>query len=531
VPKKEHQILGFHGGINDSSDPKDIEDIEFREADGVSVHNIGRVVGIGNNGTALTGLSNITNDINKGYGLYYFSTDKDSSGGQFAEDWLAIYSNADHKVKFYYRDKNDLDDNGTLTPAIASALEITFASPGIKPNFYFADGALRIGDANLVKSSKWHGYVDSILFQTDNSGDGDNVLNIKKWVNVDQRLRGFDELFGNANLKLVNADTHNLGENSSNNTGTLIGNLSSSSDGDANGRKLILAYWTGDSGDGQWSGTYQFAACPVYIGDQEGPISVFPTTLNFHNHQVVFQVHIPISDDTDLAIGQSQELADNQNLLTGSADTSPTVVVNPLGDDRIIGINFYFRSAADDEWTFLMNTDLLEGGPNYWGIFAQSHHNYGIFAGTLTIMVGTSPNDDLEFVNAAGTAQTTGSAGSKTVPSFLDCFLNVTIDNDNSAIGFTGRYGFIRVWGGYISPVWLNADSDGNPIPLATTDPNDVYKVPIVTPGEGTREFMAELLDENFTVIKQSDKETITVTDGGNEPPPDYETTTQGQDF
>ena len=62
-------------------------------------------------------------------------------------------------------------------------------------------------------------------------------------------------------------------------TGTLIGALSSTSDGDVNGRKLFLSYWKGLAEDGSWNGTYQFAATPVYMGDQEGPISIFPTTL------------------------------------------------------------------------------------------------------------------------------------------------------------------------------------------------------------------------------------------------------------
>ena len=49
------------------------------------------------------------------------------------------------------------------------------------------------------------------------------------------------------------------------------------------------------------------------------------------------------------------------------------------------------------------------------------------------------------------------------------------------------------------------------------------YSVPIVTPGEGGREFKVDLLDENFTVVKESDKITVNVTDSGQEPPPEYE--------
>jgi|TARA_R110001583_G_scaffold4084_1_gene24407 hypothetical protein len=513
VPKKEHQILGFHGGINDNSDPKDIEDVELREADGVSVHKLGRLVSMGNTGTGLTNLTNTSYDIKKGYGLHFFSTDKDKDGANNPEDWLAFYSNVDHKVKFYYRDKSIYDGGSDEDPNVSS-LEVHFTGGTIKPNYYFADGALRIGDATFSQSSKWHGFVDSILFQTDNNGATNNVLGINKWVSSNQRLRGFDELLGNGNLKLVNSDTTNLGAADSNATGTLIGALSSTSDGDVNGRKLFLSYWKGLAEDGSWNGTYQFAATPVYMGDQEGPISIFPTTLNFKDNQVVFQVHIPIGT------GGGSAIADDANLLGG--------FTNPLGDERIIGVNFYFRSSGDEDWKFLMNTDLLEGGPNHWSKFVQSEFSHGIFDGTMTIMTGTSPNDDLQFVDASGNAVTSGSAGSKLAPSYTDCFLRVVLDNNNTN-GFTSRYGFIRVWGGYVSPVWLNADSSGNPIPLATSGSNDTYDVPIILPGEGTREFMVELLDENFTVIKQSDKETMSITDSGKEPPPDYETTIQGE--
>jgi hypothetical protein len=56
-------------------------------------------------------------------------------------------------------------------------------------------------------------------------------------------------------------------------------------------------------------------------------------------------------------------------------------------------------------------------------------------------------------------------------------------------------------------------------LPLTTA----TYAVALTTPGEGGREFMVELLDENFTVIKASDKVNITITDSGAEPPPTYD--------
>ena len=495
MPKREHQLLGFHGGINDNSDPKDIEDIELREADGVSVHKLGRLVGIGSNGSALSGLSNVDNDIKKSYGLHFFSTDRDKDGAFNAEDWISYYSNSDHKVKFYHRGK------ASGSAGTESALAITFDGT-ITPNYYFADGALRIGDSTFSQSSKWHGFIDSILFQTDNTGATNNVLGINKWINTNQKLQGFDDLLGNANLKLVLSEDHLLGSDDVN-ANAMAGNLSNTNTGNANGRKLILSYWTGESEDGQWNGTYQFAATPLYVGNQEGPISVFPTTVNFYNNQVSFQVHIPI--------GTSNNPADDADLLGG--------ITNPLGDERIIGINFYFRSSAQDDWKLLMTTDLLEGGPNYWAIHDAADEKDGIFEGSVTKVDG---DGDIRFVTntSDGDATTAGNQGSRTIPSYKNCLLKVTVANTNYNNGFADRYGFIRVWGGHTSPVFLNAKPDGTPIPL--NDATEDYYVPITIPGIGTREFMAEILDENFTVLAQSTKATMEVTDSGQEPPPDY---------
>ena len=116
MSKREHKLVAFHGGLNDNSDPKDILDEEMRKADGVSSSRIGRLVTAGNIGGALSSLSDITNTLKQGSGLFYFSTDRDSAEGLNPEDWLAIYDSADdvNKIKLYYRDKSDLDNDGTL---------------------------------------------------------------------------------------------------------------------------------------------------------------------------------------------------------------------------------------------------------------------------------------------------------------------------------------------------------------------------------------------------------------------------------
>ena len=84
MPKQEFKILGFHGGINDNTDSKDIRDIDMPEANGVSTSKIGKLIGIGNLDTALTGLAtsdNVAVDIEPGYGLFQSTFDYASGGG------------------------------------------------------------------------------------------------------------------------------------------------------------------------------------------------------------------------------------------------------------------------------------------------------------------------------------------------------------------------------------------------------------------------------------------------------------------
>ena len=62
-------------------------------------------------------------------------------------------------------------------------------------------------------------------------------------------------------------------------------------------------------------------------------------------------------------------------------------------DDRIIGINWYFRRDANDDWVLLQYTDLLEGDKYYWGEYNTTDHStYGIFSGTLNIKSGNDLN-------------------------------------------------------------------------------------------------------------------------------------------
>ena len=531
MPKREHKILEFHGGINNSTDPKDIQDDELREADGVSIHRIGRLVGIGNLDSALTGLAtsdNVAVDIEPGFGLHYFSTDYENGEANTPEDWLAIYDKDGDRMRFYYRDKD-----GT-SPSF-SGNQITYGSDNnIKPNFYYADGLLRIGDASFSQPSKWFGYLKQSLYWTDESGQDSNLHDIHKWTNGNQKLQSLEELLGD-DISIFDAS-------SAGPDATEIGNGST--------KKLILSYWTNDGGE--WNGNYIFGVTPIYQGEQEGPISQIydnyvdkvEAVLPLYNNEVIFQGYIPMG--TSSSVG---------------ADTE-----HRLGDDRIIGLNWYFKEQGTEDWILLMNTDLKEGGRHFWKAYrSDTESTYGYWTGAtvddsggdesvsdgVDILYNSgTPNSAIAFydtVSSNGTASGTNwmTADGTSAPytdynvnttgrAYDNVYIKVKLKNTNANGWYERdantsiiRKGFLRVWGGAVSPLHVNSvvNSSGNTvnIPLKTGD-WDTYYIPIVLPGLGTdREFRIEVLDENFTVIGDSGIETMTITEGNKVKPDDYE--------
>ena len=127
-----------------------------------------------------------------------------------------------------------------------------------------------------------------------------------------------------------------------------------------------------------------------------------------------------------------------------------------------------------------------------------------------------------------GAWEGTGSGTSQAGQSYYNVHLRVKLNNSNIT-GFDDRYGFLRVWGGAISPLYVNTVSEAK-IPLKTgiggtpgTD-WDTYYIPMTLPGLGTdREFRVQVLDENFTVIADSGIETMTIEQSDKVAPGDYE--------
>ena len=79
MPKRVYRITGFHGGINNGSDPKDISDIELGDANDVMVDKVGRISMMGGAPTLTS--SSIGAGVIRGRGLFTFASDYSGADG------------------------------------------------------------------------------------------------------------------------------------------------------------------------------------------------------------------------------------------------------------------------------------------------------------------------------------------------------------------------------------------------------------------------------------------------------------------
>ena len=599
MANKAEKIVAFHGGLNDNTDPKDIAPDELSSANDCSVSRVGRIGVLGGAGTVFSNLDGADIKPVKDYGMFYFSTDNDKDGRMKSEDWLSLYNSDDGNMHFYYRDKM----TASPVPDLSNIIDSSFVESGnastAEPSFYLADGILRYsnGDYNSASNNRVHQFIDRQFFQQDTAtahltttgtwsiinptvtglasdtglkvgdiatGTGipvdtavteitsataiilsnvpgiaaidgtikffNSALVIRQgWVHSDQQLKSFTDL--GIGLGVDNSQDEGPDDTS------LTSNLG----------KITLSYWT--SGDGQWNGSFQYAASPIYHQGGVGPLREFGTSVNFYKNKVSFQLHI-------------------------SRTASVSSSTHPFGDDRIIGTRILFRSHGSDKWHKLKDFDLLKGGKFNWkGYDGASDKAKGIFDGNIgditiaqTSLSGYTLscyyNDASSTINHAEDSsivnglkvtgddipsntiitailtltsfsiapKTTSDASSYGSPatltfdavssskqSFRETTATFTVTNNAS--GFTGRQGFLRLWGPHNEPIWKNINTDGSLIPLTTA----THVLTITTPGEGTREFQAELLDESFAVVATSSKQKIVIADSGNSPPPTYD--------
>jgi len=462
MPKRVHKFARFEGGLNENSDPRDIADNELTKSDNTVVDELGKLRLIGSSEHSGSDIFTRTSaSILPGYGVFTYSTDRDNNGDLNRTDWIALLNEDDGNIDLRHT-------TNSSSSFVYDAIDLGGDASSVEGAFYFADGILRASDGNHTSNSvntKWYGFVDKSLFQTtdeSSSGDLDSdgesqagtpVHQISEWTSVDSSLKKLSELGVSFDL-----DSTGVGPNSA----TIGSSI----------KKIVVSYWKYEKGD--WSGVYQIGVTPVYIGGQEGAMDIFSESINAADEKVSFQFF--------LTMGTSSTISKNASHI--------------LGDNRIVGLNFYFRPFGDEDWRLLTDIDLLTGGKHHWRVYNSNTDTvYGIFYGEVSI---AEPDKTLlESVEDHW--------------SYTSTNVTVTVDNQNSQY-LSGRSGFIRIHGFLASPVYY-------PIPDFE---DDTYSVPVTNKGEGTMEIKVELLDEQFSILKEGTQE-YEIQDSGKAQPVIYE--------
>ena len=347
MPKQTYKIENFHGGLSSNSDPRDISDTELSEAQDVMVDELGKIRTMGGN-VAHSTIDAGAAAINPGYGLFQFSSDRlegETSGNDAAktgDNYLALADTDGAANIDIWSESTDNWGAGVIDLG---------STTGMKPCFYYVDGALRVSDGNFGadNANKWYGYVYSKLYQT-TAGTAEHLID--EWSSQDQQLKSLDDL----SVALVLDDCNAANPNTTSVTGT---------------DRIVIGWWSGD--DGTWNGRYYIGISPVYMGNQEGPISI-PD--QFINSGGSLATH-------DGTIMLNKEKLNLQLFLCQS--TSATIADNAahlLKDDRIVGLRLYARPYSSEKWYLLQEVDLQKGGKHGWSDYNAANTTTGFTTGT-----------------------------------------------------------------------------------------------------------------------------------------------------
>jgi len=523
MPKQVHKIEQFHGGINSSSDPRDVLDNESTALVDAMVDEVGTVRTIGSNvnqtDVATKYLDNIASLTGvPGAGLFVFKHDRTgaedagSAEAETGDEYIGFYADDNPGVWIYSLAEDDWNDdaNSSNRPAIDFNGKTT--GDAARPVFTSIDGALRISSGEL---SKWDATTDvnESLNATDTeiTVDDGTQFTADSYIQIDDEIiyivsiathvltvrRGMfgtksvahtddsdiyilnmNQWYGYINNKFFQTSAgvpeyspskwyNNIGFlRSLDDLGiTLALDDSSSASPDATAlveNKIIVSYWLSD--DGFWNGSYWIGLTPVYLGNQEGPISTVGSSPLQMSEQILnVQLHV-CHPDVD----------------------SATIATHPLGDDRIIGLNLYVKSFTSDEWFLLKKFDLLEGGEHGWSQYAENETTTGFWSDGSASLANPASSDSYERTTAVLTVTPGAQMGS-------------------------GRKGIARVSGFKVSPLYATVDLNSTSGQTTTLN--------VVNPGPSSQAtFVIDVLDENYDVLYTTQVEKNISDSGAAEP-------------
>ena len=187
MPKQFKVYRNFSGGLNNRTNPKDIEDNELIEATGVIVDERGSVrtnqpSKSDGSDPKIAGLTNHSAKIHGGRGIFAFKSDVSWANAVNAvanreSEYICIGDKANSAIDLWgYDDSaNDHDMNdGVIDLGSGTTAEF---------EFYYADGALRVTDASFDanNTTKWFGPVNNKKLL------GESTIQ-STWLSIDNNL-------------------------------------------------------------------------------------------------------------------------------------------------------------------------------------------------------------------------------------------------------------------------------------------------------------------------------------------------------
>lgn len=147
MPKQVWKIDKFHGGINSSFDPRDINEDELVACEGVVVHDVGKLRAMGSFGNHDAG-SNPSVTVEAGYSIFYFAHDRleaeaiSGTAAETGQQYLALADTDSDAAIWIYA-------FGTDAWSSSAVLDLG-STDGLVPIFSFVDGTLRVVDGSFV---------------------------------------------------------------------------------------------------------------------------------------------------------------------------------------------------------------------------------------------------------------------------------------------------------------------------------------------------------------------------------------------
>ena len=388
MPKQILKIENFSGGINDHSDPRDIDNSECVALTDLSLNNRGILQPIG--GYAVHAADGATSStIEPGYGLFAFSSDFEHAGDGTGGTSAAAASN--------YLVFCDTDASAAIN--IWEEAEDAWHSNVIgdlgaawKPVFYYVDGALRIADANLANVTKWYGHIVRARYTELSAAYQATVhtTSISKWILDDANPRNATDLLtdtykhypqftvqarvsgsgGNENPESDHQATYNkwgqmyVGQKHAPHI-RLYSALDAADAG--------TQYANGSGWNKVWNCAYTLVYDGVGLSVQESSLHIIQTSggVPIYNNDGVTNSNHPMgagslaqsdTGDDDLGNITQASFSDRKaSIYAYIPSPADSIGADTAWNERITGFNIYMRESGTTDWYLQAEVDLNLG--------------------------------------------------------------------------------------------------------------------------------------------------------------------------